>query len=223
MNFIITLFTIGPRMTAGSSPSGIMWSVLITRTPSEDGGTISSFGVTPGSFSVGSSRGTFGPCTSASRMPTRAPRSFRPAARFAATVVFPTPPFPEATATTFFTPGKMSSSKPWSSPTLARRSGSRPASSTMSRMSLPISISVGEYGALNARLTLASSSPTETSFTSPIETMSSPLSGSSTSLSRSSSSDAVSVMVWCRNRVESCAESCAESSRFESWSNVVVG
>jgi hypothetical protein len=45
---------------------------------------------------------------SASKRPTRAPRSARPAARLTATVDLPTPPLPEATATTFLTPGRTS-------------------------------------------------------------------------------------------------------------------
>src|SRR5580693_4896917 len=48
--------------------------------------------------------GTLGPYTSASSNPTSAPNCFSASARFTATVVFPTPPFPLATATRFFTP-----------------------------------------------------------------------------------------------------------------------
>src|SRR6267378_6210102 len=49
--------------------------------------------------------GTFGPYTSASSKPTLWPSFTNARARFTATVVFPTPPFPLATATRFFTPG----------------------------------------------------------------------------------------------------------------------
>src|SRR5690348_18207340 len=42
---------------------------------------------------------------SASSTPTLAPSAASPSARFTAVVDFPTPPFPEATATMFFTPG----------------------------------------------------------------------------------------------------------------------
>ena len=45
-----------------------------------------------------------GPYTSASRRPTRAPSAASATARLAETVLLPTPPFPEATATTFRTP-----------------------------------------------------------------------------------------------------------------------
>ncbi len=45
-----------------------------------------------------------GPYTSASRRPTRAPLAASATARFADTVLFPTPPLPDATATTFWTP-----------------------------------------------------------------------------------------------------------------------
>src|SRR6202795_3890050 len=48
--------------------------------------------------------GTLGPYTSASSRPTVAPMRLSERARFTATVVFPTPPFPLATATRFFTP-----------------------------------------------------------------------------------------------------------------------
>jgi hypothetical protein len=40
-------------------------------------------------------------------MPTLAPVLARATAKFTETVVFPTPPFPLATANIFFTPGKI--------------------------------------------------------------------------------------------------------------------
>jgi hypothetical protein len=45
-------------------------------------------------------RGTSGPYRSASISPVRLPRAVSARARFTATVVFPTPPFPLATAMT---------------------------------------------------------------------------------------------------------------------------
>src|SRR5580704_13271232 len=60
--------------------------------------------VARGSSVVPNINGTFGPYTSASNNPTRAPIRFSAIARFTATVVFPTPPFPLATATRYFTP-----------------------------------------------------------------------------------------------------------------------
>src|SRR5207247_9581216 len=50
--------------------------------------------------------GSDGPNTSASSMPTRAPQFCRARARFTATVLLPTPPLPDVTAITFFTPGR---------------------------------------------------------------------------------------------------------------------
>ena len=44
---------------------------------------------------------------SASKSPTRNPRRASETARLAATVLFPTPPFPELTAMTFFTCGNI--------------------------------------------------------------------------------------------------------------------
>ena len=58
-----------------------------------------------GSACVPSMIGTFGPYTSASIKPTLCPSFASASARFTATVVFPTPPLPLATATRFFTPG----------------------------------------------------------------------------------------------------------------------
>src|SRR5579863_2530154 len=49
--------------------------------------------------------GTLEPYTSASSRPTLWPSFWRARARLTATVVLPTPPLPEATATRFFTPG----------------------------------------------------------------------------------------------------------------------
>src|SRR5713101_3148204 len=49
--------------------------------------------------------GTFGPYTSASIQPTRAPSNANATARFTATVDFPTPPLPDETAMMFLTPG----------------------------------------------------------------------------------------------------------------------
>src|SRR5580704_15562185 len=49
--------------------------------------------------------GTLGPYTSASIRPALYPSDASPTARFTATVVFPTPPFPEPTAIRFLTPG----------------------------------------------------------------------------------------------------------------------
>ena len=48
---------------------------------------------------------TEGPYRSQSQSPTRAPVAAKATARFAATVDFPTPPLPDATAITRFTPG----------------------------------------------------------------------------------------------------------------------
>ena len=56
--------------------------------------------------------GTLGPVMSASRRPTRAPSRARLTARLTATVVLPTPPFPDATAMVFFTPGIRSAAGP---------------------------------------------------------------------------------------------------------------
>jgi hypothetical protein len=52
--------------------------------------------------------GTFGPYTSASINPTRAPSRARLTARLTATVDLPTPPLPELTATMFRTPSTIS-------------------------------------------------------------------------------------------------------------------
>ncbi len=49
--------------------------------------------------------GTLGPWTSASRSPTRSPRDLRASARLTATVDFPTPPLPLATAMIDVMPG----------------------------------------------------------------------------------------------------------------------
>src|SRR5213083_1766436 len=49
---------------------------------------------------------------SASRSPTLAPESWREAARLTAMVDLPTPPFPEPTAITCFTPGTILSREP---------------------------------------------------------------------------------------------------------------
>src|ERR1019366_4258329 len=49
--------------------------------------------------------GTLGPYTSASIRPTLWPSAARPTARLTATVVLPTPPFPDPTAIRFLTPG----------------------------------------------------------------------------------------------------------------------
>src|SRR5213592_3566492 len=49
---------------------------------------------------------------SASRSPTFAPESWREAARLTAMVDLPTPPFPEPTAITCFTPGTILSREP---------------------------------------------------------------------------------------------------------------
>ena len=54
--------------------------------------------------------GTEGPKISASSSPTRYPFCARATARLVQTVLFPTPPLPEATAMMFFTPGSRSGS-----------------------------------------------------------------------------------------------------------------
>ena len=52
-------------------------------------------------------RGMLGPVMSASRRPTDAPAWASATARFALTVLFPTPPLPDATATMFLTPSSI--------------------------------------------------------------------------------------------------------------------
>jgi hypothetical protein len=63
-----------------------------------------SAGGTPGRRPMRS--GSDGPYTSASSKPTRRPHAAAATATFAATVLLPTPPLPEATATMCATPGR---------------------------------------------------------------------------------------------------------------------
>src|SRR5882672_4697107 len=100
----MTLCSIGPRQMTGLSP-GFSRPIEIIFTPCAFTGIIRCSGVAIGSCVEPSIIGTFGPYTSASSKPTLLPNFASASARFTATVVFPTPPFPLATATRFFTPG----------------------------------------------------------------------------------------------------------------------
>ena len=74
-------------------------------TPCRVSGTILLSSLFVGWPSSPSISGTFGPVMSASSRPTAAPSRASATARFTATVLLPTPPLPDATASTFFTPG----------------------------------------------------------------------------------------------------------------------
>ena len=87
----------------GLSP-GLSRPIEIIFNPCASTGRISRSLSACGCSSVPSMIGTLGPYTSASSKPTEAPSRLSARARLTATVVFPTPPFPLATATRFFTP-----------------------------------------------------------------------------------------------------------------------
>ena len=90
----------GPRMMAGWLSSSRN-PRLISFTPWVSSGAIISLPRSPmtgGRRVSPNMRGMLGPYTSASRSPIRRPSSASATARFAATVLFPTPPLPELTA-----------------------------------------------------------------------------------------------------------------------------
>src|SRR5260370_18905763 len=84
---------------------GLRRHMEIILSPCDCTGMMRLSAVACGSCVVPSMIGTFGPYTSASSNPTLWPSFAKASARFTATVVLPTPPFPLATATRFFTPG----------------------------------------------------------------------------------------------------------------------
>src|SRR5215469_8360297 len=94
----------GPRQMTGLSP-GFSRPIEIIFTPCATTGIMRCCAVAVGSAVEPSMMGTFGPYTSASSKPTLWPSFASARARFTATVVFPTPPFPLATATRFLIPG----------------------------------------------------------------------------------------------------------------------
>ena len=78
---------------------------MIGMPPRESGGTSDFPSAATGGFSrTPNIRGMEGPVMSPSSTPTRNPRRLRPTARRPATSDFPTPPFPDMTAMTCFTP-----------------------------------------------------------------------------------------------------------------------
>ena len=80
----------------------------MTFTPWRSSGTILLSGLAFGIPSTPIIIGMFGPVMSASSRPTDAPSRASATARLTLTVLFPTPPLPEATAMMFFTPGTSS-------------------------------------------------------------------------------------------------------------------
>ena len=123
---------------------------------------------------------------SASRRPTRAPLCARETARLTDTVLFPTPPFPEATATTLRMFGSNFS---WlgaaARRTLAPQRSSvscTPIPSRAPRMSRSITSFSGHAGVVSSIIRLAFDPSTTSSFTMSSVTMSLPSSGSWTAL-----------------------------------------
>src|SRR3990172_3269408 len=101
----------GPRQITGESPVRKYWMLIIDTPCAETGFTRPPVPVTCEPV-VPIISGTFGPVISASSSPTRAPSRARLTARLTATVVLPTPPFPDATAMVFRTPGMRSAAGP---------------------------------------------------------------------------------------------------------------
>src|ERR1019366_1798367 len=99
----MTECSIGPRHTSGLSP-GLRKPIDISLTPYCSSGCMRS----PKAIGVSLipiMSGTLGPYTSASIRPVLWPNAARPTARLTATVVLPTPPFPDPTAIRCLTPG----------------------------------------------------------------------------------------------------------------------
>ena len=109
MNWRIALLAIGPLQTTASF-SSTNKPILIKRIPNFSKGKIIPFPLS--SFINGrcprtpNMIGTLGPYISASINPTFAPPSANANAKFAETVLLPTPPFPLTTAIIFFTCAK---------------------------------------------------------------------------------------------------------------------
>ncbi len=105
-NCLITPFFIGPRQIIGASSACSMNPIETTARLSIPGtGTGWMASPSDRSFSPTSPSmvGVLGPWMSTSRSPTFFPSRASAAARFTATVLFPTPPFPDMTTYFFFT------------------------------------------------------------------------------------------------------------------------
>ena len=127
--------------------------------------------------------GILGPYTSASIKPTRAPSFARAMARFALTVDFPTPPFPLATGTTFFTNGtSLSFSADWVARTcevMVMATCVMPGSeSTTRRASSCICSRTGHAGVVNSIVKATFSPSIRRPLMNPSDTMSRWMSGS---------------------------------------------
>jgi len=90
---------IGPRQMTASSRPCRRNPTDITLSPPTRAGTMASSSTLSVSSRSRSIPGTLGPWMSMSRRPTRLPASPRATARFTATVLLPTPPFPDRTTT----------------------------------------------------------------------------------------------------------------------------
>ena len=98
--------TSGPRHTMGW-PWGTKNWMEMTLTPYRSRGAILPPALAAGAPSRPIIRGMLGPVMSASRRPTWAPSRASDTARLVDTVLLPTPPLPDATASRFLTPGTM--------------------------------------------------------------------------------------------------------------------
>ena len=126
--------------------------------------------------------GMFGPVMSASRRPTRAPLWARATARFTETVLLPTPPFPEATATMLRMPGRRRS---WVEDEARRTFEPQRSSATVTpipsraaRISRSMTSFKGQAGVVSSIMKLALSPSRVISLTISNVTMSRPSSGS---------------------------------------------
>ena len=176
----------GPRQTIGW-PSGTKNWMEINFTPWRSIGSIFPPGLDFGVPVAPSICGRFGPVMSASRSPTRAPLCASATARLTETVLFPTPPLPEATATTFRMFGRSFS---WLG-AAARRTfapqrssvSCTPIPSRAPRMSRSMTSFNGQAGVVSSIIRLALEPLRASSFTISRVTMSLPSSGSCTALS----------------------------------------
>ncbi len=145
--------TSGPRHTMGW-PSGTKNWIEMTFTPWRSSGRILPSGVADGWPSRPIIWGMLGPVMSASSRPTAAPSMARATARLAATVLLPTPPLPDATASTFLTPGTSCAAAVGA----ARRTMAfhvtsmawAPSGSSLERMSASISSLRGQAGVVSS-------------------------------------------------------------------------
>jgi len=142
------------------------------------------FSFTSGSPEAPSIPGTLAPYMSASRSPTLAPALLRAIAKFTATVDLPTPPFPLATAITFFTredPKVLPPMEEVTSEETSTFTASTPGRALTLAVASSTSLSLmGQAGVVRTSFTSTLPSRTTMSFTNPRLTISLPRSGSLT-------------------------------------------